>query len=89
MFARLLIVARSRESLSLKNHHLLAKYNPLVPWIGGGLVKRILRLSNGTVYFVTDQYIPGSIKSFERAKRSAAGAIRYRVEHLEINTLAV
>ena len=44
------------------------------------LLKRILRSSNGTVYFVTDQYIPGSIKSFERAKRSAAGAIRYRVE---------
>ena len=44
------------------------------------LMKRITRSSSGTVYFVTDQYIPGSIKSFEREKRSATGTIRYKVE---------
>ncbi len=32
------------------------------------------------VYFVTDQYIPGSVKTFERAQRSSTGVIRIRIE---------
>ena len=35
---------------------------------------------SSTVYFVTDQYREGSIKSFEREKRGATGIIRMKVE---------
>ena len=41
------------------------------------ILKRIL-VAN-TVYFVTDQYKPNSIKSLERKKRGSAESIRYTI----------
>ena len=38
---------------------------------------------NTTVYFVTDQYRAGSIKSFERARRAEEGSIRIRITRRE------
>lgn len=46
------------------------------------LIKRILKDST-IVYFVTDQYLPGSVKSFERQKRMSAGSLRFRIERRE------
>lgn len=43
------------------------------------LIKRILK-SSSVAYFVTDQYLPGSVKSFEREQRMSAGSIRIRIE---------
>ena len=34
-------------------------------------------------YFVTDQYLHGSIKSFEREKRMSEGSVRFRIERRE------
>ena len=44
------------------------------------LLKRILPSVNGTTYFVTDQYLPGSIKTLERSRRSESGSLRFKVE---------
>ena len=43
------------------------------------LINRILKDFSLT-YFVTYQYLPGSVKSFEREKRMSAGSIRIRIE---------
>ena len=44
------------------------------------LIKKIMKLSS-TVYFVTDQYVVRSIKSFERPCRATqSGIIRVRID---------
>jgi len=42
------------------------------------VLKRILK--RPVVYFVTDQYKPGSIKSYERERRRSNGSVRIRIE---------
>ena len=44
------------------------------------LLNRMLKHSAGSVYFVTDRYIPNTIKSIERSKRSSSGTIRISIE---------
>ena len=46
------------------------------------LKKRITRTSS-VVYFVTDQYLEGSVNSFEREKRMSTGNLRFRIERRE------
>ena len=52
----------------------------------GGVAELVFKrvLTKKVVYFVTDQYKPGSIKSLEREKRKASdGTIRVRIEKRE------
>ena len=46
------------------------------------LFSRITK-SAEVIYFVTDRYLPGSIKSYERGRRQNSGSIRYRIERRE------
>lgn len=43
------------------------------------LINQIVKNSI-VVYFVTDQYLQGSVKSFERQKHMATGSLRFRIE---------
>lgn len=43
------------------------------------VLRRILK-DTAVAYFVTDRYLPGSIKSFERSRRSESGSVRYKIE---------
>ncbi len=45
------------------------------------ILQRVLKAKE--VFFVTDQYLVGSIKSFERAKRGKSGSLRIRIERRE------
>ena len=47
------------------------------------ILKRITFGSAPVIYFVTDQYKSGSIKSFERRKRGDGGSVRVKVERRE------
>ena len=49
------------------------------------LLNRMLKYSADFAYLVTDRYIPNTIKSIERSKRSSAGTIR----HVRINSATV
>ncbi|XP_047132181.1 uncharacterized protein LOC124811086 [Hydra vulgaris] len=42
-----------------------------------------LILKGSTIYFVTDQYQPGSIKSFERARRKKSGSLHFKIQRRE------
>ena len=44
------------------------------------ILRRILSHNALTTYFVTDQYIDGSIKSYERERRAQSGTIRINIE---------
>lgn len=48
----------------------------------GDVAEYVLRkiLLRDTVYFVTDQYKDGSIKSYERERRKSSGSVRIRLE---------
>ena len=49
------------------------------------LLKKIMK-SSSTVYFVTDQYVVGSIKSFETACRATLlGTVRVRIDKMIIS----
>jgi len=43
------------------------------------ILKRILK-DSATTYFVTDQYLPGSIKSFERSRRGSTDSIKIKIQ---------
>lgn len=48
----------------------------------GFLIRRIMKKK--VVFFVTDEYNPGSIKSFERDRRkSSSGTVRIKIERRE------
>ena len=49
------------------------------------LLKRIVAVTSNIIYFATDQYYKGSIKSFERARRGEMGANRMKVERRNQN----
>ena len=65
-----MVILQQMEKVSLSSFGNVSEY----------LLRKIMSDQSKTVYFVTDQYTDGSIKSYERARRSLAGSMRYRVE---------
>jgi hypothetical protein len=45
------------------------------------ILRRIMKAK--IVYFVTDQYLEGSIKTYERERRDSSGSLRVRIERRE------
>ena len=48
-------------------------------YISGYLIRKIMKDSKNATFFVTDHYLPNSIKSMERKKRSNGGTLRIKV----------
>ena len=47
------------------------------------LFARITRGNASTIYFVTDQYYPRSVKGMEQTKRASSGTIRVKLDRRE------